>query len=325
MPPPQKKTTLTPKTYYAVKIGHQPGIYPCWDKGAKEQVQGYQGAVFKKFKDIEEAKTFMDKRNITIESATEDRKFQQLECKRVTAAFKTGIILDLNNHLDIKTPQQSATHSQLAQDLVTAQPTATIHLRNWTKHQAKYYLFTDGSLIPKKHVGYGICLSIGSKSSNQQHKPLDINNSKKSTICMSRVMPLGTTNNQCEMLAIIGSLQLAWLFKDYFGTKDTHNSNKLYARHLVIVSDSEYCINSITKWTTQWKANKWITAAGKPVKNKELLEKINNLLQQLKPHLTISFLHQNSHLPAPPTTASTITRLLWEGNYLVDLAAKYHP
>lgn len=44
--------------YYAVKVGRIPGIYQTWDE-TKEQINGYSGAVYKKFATYQEAKQFI--------------------------------------------------------------------------------------------------------------------------------------------------------------------------------------------------------------------------------------------------------------------------
>ncbi len=49
------------KYYYAVKEGRNPGIYETWDE-AKSQVEGYSSASYKKFKTIEEAKSYLDEK-----------------------------------------------------------------------------------------------------------------------------------------------------------------------------------------------------------------------------------------------------------------------
>ena len=44
--------------YYAVAKGRTTGIFTTWDE-AKREVTGYKGAVFKKFKTLDEAKAFL--------------------------------------------------------------------------------------------------------------------------------------------------------------------------------------------------------------------------------------------------------------------------
>lgn len=46
------------KKYYAVKVGATPGIYTTWDE-TQAQVSGFNGAIFKSFKSLEDAQAFM--------------------------------------------------------------------------------------------------------------------------------------------------------------------------------------------------------------------------------------------------------------------------
>lgn len=47
------------KKYYAVKVGRSTGIFETWDE-CKASVDGYPGALYKSFKDISDAYTYMD-------------------------------------------------------------------------------------------------------------------------------------------------------------------------------------------------------------------------------------------------------------------------
>jgi ribonuclease HI len=47
------------KTYYVVHKGRNPGIYNSW-KDCQKQIDKYEGAIFKKFSDENEAKTFLE-------------------------------------------------------------------------------------------------------------------------------------------------------------------------------------------------------------------------------------------------------------------------
>ena len=52
--------------YYAVKKGRNPGIYTSWDS-CLEEVKGYSGAIYKSFKNLDDAKDFIDDRQKEIE------------------------------------------------------------------------------------------------------------------------------------------------------------------------------------------------------------------------------------------------------------------
>ena len=50
------------KKFYVVKKGYNCGIYESWDE-CKKQVEGYSGAVYKSFKNIDDAKKFFQSDN----------------------------------------------------------------------------------------------------------------------------------------------------------------------------------------------------------------------------------------------------------------------
>lgn len=74
----------------------------------------------------------------------------------------------------------------------------------------------------------------------------------------------------------------------------THNRAELYAIYrairitekychfdeIIIHSDSEYAVNSLTVWLHNWKKNNWIDSKKKPVKNQDIIKNIDNLLQK---------------------------------------------
>ena len=73
---------------------------------------------------------------------------------------------------------------------------------------------------------------------------------------------LNTTNNKMELIAVIESLNF---IKNVKSVK--------------IITDSKYVKNGICDWIFKWKKNGWMTASKKPVKNRELWEELDNLVQ----------------------------------------------
>ena len=49
---------------------------------------------------------------------------------------------------------------------------------------------------------------------------------------------------------------------------------------VVLTTDSQYLLNGMTKWVHGWIKRDWITKDKKPVKNKELWEKLLELSQK---------------------------------------------
>ena len=69
-----------------------------------------------------------------------------------------------------------------------------------------------------------------------------------------------TTNNRMELMATIMALE-----------EIRTNSE------VIIYTDSKYVKNGITEWIKKWEKNGWKSANKKPVKNKDLWVKLDNL------------------------------------------------
>lgn len=70
------------------------------------------------------------------------------------------------------------------------------------------------------------------------------------------------TNNQGELMAVVDLLDA------------TANLDE----PLHVLCDSQYVINSVTQWMPGWKRRGWRKADGKPVLNRELLERLDAAL-----------------------------------------------
>ena len=70
-----------------------------------------------------------------------------------------------------------------------------------------------------------------------------------------------TTNNQMELSAAIEGLSIL---------KEPCN--------VELFTDSKYVMDGITQWIQNWKKNNWKTAAKKEVKNKDLWQKLDQLM-----------------------------------------------
>jgi ribonuclease HI len=133
------------------------------------------------------------------------------------------------------------------------------------KYKEKIIVFTDGSCLKKKSgtlCGYACYFP---------YKELP-NISRKFTH-----IPL--TNQRAELYAIYKAL---------------HGITKNYDfKQLIIYSDSEYSIKSVTLWINTWKKNNWKTANKKPVMNLDIIKKIDDILQKYSDK--IKFIHVMAH------------------------------
>jgi len=72
-----------------------------------------------------------------------------------------------------------------------------------------------------------------------------------------------TTNNRMELMAAIQSLEVL---------------NR--ACSVVLTTDSQYVRQGITEWMDDWKKRGWKTAAKKPVKNKDLWQRLDDAVKK---------------------------------------------
>ncbi len=107
-------------------------------------------------------------------------------------------------------------------------------------------LFTDGACKGNPGPGgWGVLLRYGSVEKE---------------LCGGEAM---TTNNRMELTAAIEGLAAL--------------KRPCSVR---LTTDSEYLRQGITQWLVNWKRKNWKTAAGKPVKNKDLWVLLDKLNQQ---------------------------------------------
>ncbi len=152
-------------------------------------------------------------------------------------------------------------------------------------------VFTDGSSInngkSNAKGGYGVWFSNNDIRNVSEHLLED-----------------SPTNNKAELQAIITALQI--LIKE--------DSTK---KNIFIYSDSNYCIQAITKWSKNWIKNNWQTKNNTPVTNK------NRIILALELYVkfsSIQFIHVNSHL-TEPSNKNSKEYFQWYGNKQVDILA----
>lgn len=62
---------------------------------------------------------------------------------------------------------------------------------------------------------------------------------------------------------------------------------------ITVYSDSEYSIKSLTEWIPNWKKNGWKNSMGKPVKNRDIIEPLHQMIERYPNR--IKFKHVRSH------------------------------
>ncbi len=113
----------------------------------------------------------------------------------------------------------------------------------------KYTIYTDGACSGNPGTG-----GWGAVIFEENKKQINISGKIKNT-----------TNNRMELMAPIMALKKIKL-----------KSN------VIIFTDSTYVKNGITEWIKKWENNGWKNANKKPVKNKDLWIKLNDLCKKYK-------------------------------------------
>ena len=287
-----------PKKYYAVRVGRHPGIYITWPEAQKE-VSRFVGALYKSFTTLPEAQEYMhtgiDKLRGHLPGYVDTGKGKSKDLDELLNADATGTNPSGEN------PQSTADEILSSCKTIKADtPNATERSPpdTWTYHQGEFYLATDGSFNTRSRKS-GWAVYLGPSATN-----------------LVQPMPLDTTNNRCELLAIQAALKciLAHL-----------GHPKLHPGQIInIVSDSQLCVNTFTKWLPNWKKKGWKLASGEEPKNLTEVQEIDRQLELIRDNgIQLEFIHQRAHTSGQTTKFKTHKdELLWQMNYIVDILAQ---
>lgn len=116
-------------------------------------------------------------------------------------------------------------------------------------NQDTLYIFTDGSCYPNPGPGGWAAILIW-------------NGNVKLIYGGSE----GGTNNTMELRAILEGLR----------AREDHTVST------ILFTDSQYCVNALTKWWKGWEKKGWITGGGTPVKNQDYIREILHLADNVQ-------------------------------------------
>ena len=124
-------------SFYAVKKGRIPGIYSSWDACLK-QVDKYGGAIYKKFKALNEAELFINNNSI-------NHIQKQTKAKPPSTVKPTTITKQSNRYLS----KSTNTHTSSSTQLITEYSNTDLNKPN--DHDS-YVLYTDGGCSGNQSV-----------------------------------------------------------------------------------------------------------------------------------------------------------------------------
>ncbi|KAF2857141.1 hypothetical protein K470DRAFT_198643, partial [Piedraia hortae CBS 480.64] len=232
--------------WYAVQRGRRPGVYKNWGE-VLEQITGFKNSSHCAFPTKVEAELFLRGTREATEDAEEgprSKKAKLDEYPPGEAPLSTGASgeLDANILLDPRSGGlRYKTGAELTRTkLAVTRPTVFAPVR----------IYTDGASLANGRAGAVAGVGVYFGPSDKRNISEGLAGPKQ-------------TNQRAELTAISKALE--------FSPKD---------RKLVILSDSMYSIKCVTEWCFKWRQNGWIGSLGKPVENKDLIQKIISQLEE---------------------------------------------
>jgi len=122
------------------------------------------------------------------------------------------------------------------------------------------------------------------------------------------------TNQKTELYAIQKGLEV---YLTYCMRKSNLSDEE---KEVLLYTDSEYSIKSLTQWISGWKKSGWVSSKKEPVKNLEFIKPIDFILGLYgKKGINVKFVHINSHQKEPRKDSAEYE--IWKGNDKVDRLA----
>ena len=261
--------------WYGVQAGRNPGVYSNW-QDVLDQITGWKGPKHRGFKTKTEAEQYVAEGNAAFVAAAADIPIGSIEqgepaAKKVKSSKKksNGIkeessppIVDQGEYEPGDAPLPDEAEDGFDRDLILDPTTDGMRYKTREEREAYKYqaarpvkeapirIYTDGSSLANGSTNAwgGVGVYFGPQDRRNISEPL--NGTKQ-------------TNQRAELTAIVRALEVA--------PKD---------RKIVIVSDSKYSIDCVTEWFRNWQRNGWVNASKKPVENKDLIQKILDMLEE---------------------------------------------
>ena len=260
--------------FYGVQIGRNPGVYNSWPE-VLEQITGWRAPKHKAFKSRSEAEMFVAEGQVngygngesTVESietadGTPLKKIRTGKGKKggkdeVDAYGLNGeeyepgegpLPEDAEDNFDHTITLDQGTG--MARYKTAAELARTKYAASVPVKDAPVRIYTDGSALHNGQAAAigGVGVYFGPLDKRNVSEPLT--GSKQ-------------TNQRAELTAILRALEVA--------PRD---------RKIIIFSDSKYAINCVTEWFPKWRAKNWMNSSNKSVENKDLIQKILEMLEE---------------------------------------------
>jgi ribonuclease HI len=243
--------------YYAVHTGRTPGIYMTWD-AAKNQIEGYTGAVYRSFKNILDAEQFL-----LHGKPSNPNVFKSPVTTQYTLPVKFSSPCAAASSPETQSPETQSPETPSPESRLTSLVSAYKKHKDFKAHSNTVHIYTDGSTLGngKKGAtgGYGVFI------------PGTIH--VKEILFMREMVHGKITNGVAELKAMCRALEEILLI-------DLNVTSNIELE-FIIHYDSTYAADVVTG-KKQAKANA------------ELVQKCKSLLAECS-HLNLDFQHVYAH------------------------------
>lgn len=262
--------------YYGVQSGRNPGVYTSWQE-VLDQITGWKGPKHRGFKTRTEAEQYVAERRMagygasdTPVGSIESMEPAQKKAKSVKSKKGNGIKDESSPILGMEQGECEPGEAPLPEDAEDGFDTSITldHTTNGTRYKtrderelvtyqavrpvrdAPIRIYTDGSSLSngRANAWGGVGVYFGPSDRRNISEPLE---------------GVKQTNQRAELMAMVRALEVA--------PKD---------RKIVLVSDSKYSIDCVTDWFHNWQRNNWINSSKKAVENRDLVQKILDMLEE---------------------------------------------
>ncbi|KAJ2943857.1 hypothetical protein O0L34_g8184 [Tuta absoluta] len=299
--------------FYAVARGRSAGIYGSWAE-CEAQVKGFSGARYKKFDSPQSAQDFINANGGGAPSAPPKNNYHNYRVQYhagPSSNLKRGYSTASNNNKKpIYSGKQDSSDSDQFSD--GSDDLNDIINKQMDDIEKRANSFAKGiDRIIKKSTGKG----AGKKAIMIEPPPPKrsrSNNIKEFDVDSDGFVKV-YTDGACSQNGNIGAragLGVYWGDGHFLNTSEpvsgraTNNCGEIQAashairqasengiKKLAIYTDSQFLINSVTKWMPGWKRKGWKLASGEPVKNEKDFKELDDVQNKLK----IKWIHVDAH------------------------------
>lgn len=276
--------------YYAVAKGIKPGIYTNWNL-CKQNVNGYKGAIFKKFVSVKQAQQFIDSNTSSSQTLQTSNSQNASPPLNLAGSTKSKKVVDTAKGIQNSKLEYHRSVPVLRATLDGEYHAQTRKFRSQSSEIGKpdiriQRIYVDGASRGNGKVklpisGYGVFYGASDKRNGaiSLGQVDDVNSNKP-------------TNQRAELFAIKHALvDIA---------NELVESDEITTKY-EIYSDSQYAQSCITKWCDDWMKNNWKTSQGKPVSNKDIISSVIPILNYINQYYNrhrfgdLQFFHVRGH------------------------------